>query len=164
MVESLYASHHSNCAVVGCNYLCVVLCCAYRCDKWCAVLCCAVLCCAVLCCAVLCCAVLCCAVLCCAVLCYAPRAPVGSIEDVEAQMRSAAAAADPTRILPKSMRKQLQEAAAAEAAEQELMQEMAVSHVTSQQHTASVTRNKLLLGQCLCLGPVTALWHVCWCV
>lgn len=53
---------------------------------------------------------------------------MGSIEDVEAQMRSAAAAADQGRILPKSMRMQLQEAAAAEAAEQQLMQEMAVSH------------------------------------
>jgi hypothetical protein len=62
---------------------------------------------------------------------------VGSIEDVEAQMRSAAAAADPARILPKSMRQQLQEAAAAEAAEQQLMQEMAVRGTALCVHSSS---------------------------
>lgn len=64
------------------------------------------------------------------------RSPALSIEEVEAQMRAAAAAgggggrgggAGGLRLVPKSVRRELQDAAAAEAAEKKLQEEVAVS-------------------------------------
>lgn len=75
--------------------------------------------------------------LCCAVLllagptwgsCSCCRAPALSIDEVEAQMRTAGGGgADPARLLPKSMRQQMQESAAAVAAEKQLQEEVVVS-------------------------------------
>lgn len=52
------------------------------------------------------------------------KGPGPSIEEAEAEMRPAAGARDPARFLPKSMRQQLQDAAAAEAAEKKLQEEV----------------------------------------
>lgn len=60
-------------------------------------------------------------------VCCLGRGPGPSIEEAEAEMRPAAGARDPARFLPKSMRQQLQDAAAAEAAEKKLQEEVVVS-------------------------------------
>lgn len=73
------------------------------------------------------------AVVCHAVLCaVACRSSALSIEEVEAQMRASGAAAAAgagggLRLVPKSVRRELQDAAAAEAAERKLQEEVAVS-------------------------------------
>lgn len=60
--------------------------------------------------------------------CLSCRAPALSIDEVEAQMRTAGGGgADPARLLPKSMRQQMQESAAAVAAEKQLQEEVVVS-------------------------------------
>lgn len=60
-------------------------------------------------------------------VCCRARDPGPSIEEAEAEMRPAAVPGDPARFLPKSMRQQLQDAAAAEAAEKKLQEEVVVS-------------------------------------
>lgn len=68
--------------------------------------------------------------LCCVVLYHdvlGCRTTALSIDEVEAQMRSAAGGgAEPARLLPKSMRQQMQESAAAAAAEKQLQEDVAV--------------------------------------